>query len=130
MTHPVKIITISIERSADTVYQFASNPENFPKWVGFVESIARDGERWTARTNMGDIKIKFCPSNNFGVIDHEVTLPDGQTVLNPMRVVPNNDGSQFTFILFWMPGRPENDFNEDAEAVKRDLEKLKEILES
>ena len=129
MTHPVRIITISIDTSPDAVYQFASNPENFPKWVDFVESITRDGDLWIGKTKMGDIKIRFCPINKVGVLDHEVTLPNGQTVLNPMRVVPNNDGSQFTFILFWMPGRPEKEFNEDAEAVRKDLQNLKEILE-
>ena len=129
MTYPVNIVNISINKSADTVYRFVSNPENFPKWVAFVETVRRQGDAWIAKTDLGELKIKFCPINDIGVIDHEVTLPNGQKVLNPMRVVPNNDGCEFTFILFWMPGRTENEFNEDADAVRKDLEKLKEIME-
>lgn len=129
MTYPVKMINISINKSADDVYRFASNPENFPKWVQFVQTVTKQGDIWIGKTDMGDIKIKFSPTNAYGVIDHDVTLPNGQIVMNPMRVVANNDGCEFTFILFWMPGRTEKEFNEDAEAVRKDLVKLKEIME-
>ena len=32
MTFTAKHISVSINRSAGQVYEFASNPENFPKW--------------------------------------------------------------------------------------------------
>jgi hypothetical protein len=129
MTYPVKNISVSINRPANEVYQFTSNPENFPKWVEFVKSITKQGEIWIGKTNNGDIKIKFAAPNNFGVIDHQVTLPDGVTVNNPMRVIANNKGSEFTFTLFWLPNRTEDEFNKDAKAVTGDLQKLKEIME-
>lgn len=129
MTYPVRIINISINKSADAVYQFTSNPENFPKWVDFVKSLTKQGDIWIGKTDIGDIKIKFSPINNMGVLDHEVIFPDGQMVNNPMRVVANNNGCEFTFMLLWMPNRTEKEFNEDAKAVAGDLQKLKEILE-
>jgi hypothetical protein len=129
MTYPVKNITVSINRSADEVYQFASNPENFPKWVAFVKSMSNQGDVWLGKTDLGDIKIKWPPANDFGIMDHQVTLPTGETVNNPMRVIPNNKGCEFIFTIFWMPNRTEKQFTEDAEAVTRDLKKLKEIME-
>jgi hypothetical protein len=81
------------------------------------------------KTDLGDIKVKWTPVNDFGIMDHQVTLTTGETVNNPMRVVSNNKGCEFIFTLFWMPGRTEKQFTEDAEAVTRDLQKLKEILE-
>jgi hypothetical protein len=129
MTYPVKIISVSINSPAEAVYQFASHPENFPKWVAFVESITQQGESWLAKTNIGDIKIKFTPQNDFGIIDHVVTMASGETVNNHMRVIRNNHGSEFTFTLFKMPGRTEEEFNDDAKAVTADLHKLKEIME-
>jgi len=36
---------------------------------------------------------------------------------------------KFTFTLFKLPGRTEEEFTEDAKAVKADLQKLKEIME-
>jgi hypothetical protein len=129
MTYPVKNISISINRSAEEVYQFASNPENFPKWIAFIKSMTNQGQFWIGKTDLGDIRITFCPLNNFGIVDHEVTFANGATVNNPMRAVANNKGCEFIFTLFWMPDKTEEEFNEDAEAVTRDLQKLKEILE-
>jgi uncharacterized membrane protein len=34
MTFMAKHISVSINRSAAQVYEFASNPENLPKWAG------------------------------------------------------------------------------------------------
>ena len=130
MTYPVKNISVSINKPARDVYQFAANPENFPKWVQFVKSIARNNESWIAETDLGTIKMKFAPQNEFGIIDHHVTLDNGNTIYNPMRVIANNKGCEFIFTLFWLPGPSETEFNEDAKAVTNDLHKLKEIMET
>src|SRR3990170_7057892 len=129
MTYPVKNISVSINKSAEEVYQFTSNPENFPKWIEFIKSMTNHGEFWIGKTDIGDLKIKFAPPNDFGIVDHQVTFANGATVNNPMRAIANNKGCEFTFTLFWMPDRTEKEFNEDAKAVTRDLQKLKEILE-
>ncbi len=129
MTYPVKHISISINKSAGEVYQFTSNPENFPKWIAFIKSMTNHGEFWIGKTDLGDIKIKFAPLNDFGIVDHQVTLANGEPVNNPMRVVANNKGCEFTFTLLWLPDRTEKEFNEDAQAVAADLQKLKEIVE-
>lgn len=126
MTH----ITITINRPAGEVYQFASNPENFLKWVAFIKSMARQENTWHATTDVGDIKIEWPPQNDFGIMDHTVTVATGERINNPMRVVTNGDGCEFTFTLFRIPGRTDKEFEDDAEAVKKDLEKLKEIMES
>lgn len=129
ITYPVKNISISINRPAEEVYQFASNPENFPKWISFIKSMTNQGDIWIGETDLGDIKIKLTPPNIFGIIDHQVTLSNGEAVNNPMRAVANNKGCEFIFTLFWMPNRTEEEFNEDANAVAQDLQQLKTILE-
>jgi hypothetical protein len=128
-TYPVRLINLSIEKPASDVYRFASNPENFPKWVAFVKSIRKQGDIWIGETTLGTLRIKFSAANDFGVIDHDVTLPTGETIYNPMRVIANHNGCEFVFTLFRMPGRSDNEFEEDARAVTKDLQKLKEIME-
>jgi hypothetical protein len=134
MTYPVKNISVSINKPADEVYLFASKPENFPAWIEFIGSMGKEkgnnGNIWFAETGLGNLKIEFVPQNNFGIIDHLVTLPDGSTVNNHMRVIANGNGSEFIFTLFWMPDRTEEEFIQDAKAVERDLRTLKKILES
>jgi hypothetical protein len=47
-----------------------------------------------------------------------------------MRVVPNDDGSELIFTVYQRPGMSDEVFAEDANAVTRDLERLKTLLES
>jgi hypothetical protein len=78
---------------------------------------------------LGKVKIRFADQNAFGVLDHDVTLPSGVTVHNPMRVIPNDRGSEVVFTLFRRPGVSEAKFAEDARWVARDLRALKALLE-
>jgi hypothetical protein len=123
-------VSVSIDLPAAQVYEFASNPENLPAWASGLGSAFRNinGE-WIAESPMGRISIKFCRNNDFGVLDHDVTLPSGETINNPMRVVANNDGSEMIFTLYQRPGMSNQMFDEDAAAVTRDFEKLKSLLE-
>jgi hypothetical protein len=130
MIYPVKNISVSINKPAYTVYQFVSNPENLPAWVEFIKSVTRENRNtWIAETELGSIKIEFVPENEYGIIDHMVTLPDNSIVNNPMRVIENGTGSELVFTLLWMPGKTEEEFNQDANSVESDLNKLKLILE-
>jgi len=123
-------ICVSINCSADEVYEFASNPKNLPKWAaGLSGSIKNINGDWIAESPMGRIKVKFAGKNKFGILDHDVTLPSGEKVYNPMRVFPNNNGSELIFTLYQRPDMSDKMFAEDAKLVKRDLEKLKSLLE-
>lgn len=123
-------ISVSINRPADQVYEFASNPENLPKWAaGLSGSINNVNGDWIAESPMGRVKVNFAEKNKFGILDHDVTLPSGEKVYNPMRVFPNNDGSELVFTLYRRPGMSDQMFAEDAKAVTKDLEKLKTLLE-
>ena len=70
------------------------------------------------------------PRNDFGVLDHTVTVAPGVHVTNPMRVVPNADGSEVLFTLFQPPGMSDEQFRADARLVRGDLVSLKAALES
>lgn len=129
MTYAVKNVHVSINKTADEVYQFASQPENFPKWVKLFQSMSKQDDHWIGKTAQGDVTIKWAPPNNFYILDHHVIFPNGETVFNAMRIVPNNKGCEFVFTLFQRPGRTEADFEEDAGLVKADLETLKRIME-
>jgi hypothetical protein len=131
MTYPVKHISISINRPATEVYKFISNPENFPKWVAFVTSISkRGGDVWIGKTDFGDTRIIFTPTNEFGIADYWVIFRNCVTVNNPMRVVQHNNSCEVIFTLFPMPGGSEDDLKKDAQAVLKNLRKLKDIMES
>ena len=64
-----------------------------------------------------------------GVLDHDVVTPEG-VVHIAMRVMPNGDGAEFTFLLLQMPGMTDAEFERDAGTVMGDLLRLKEIMEA
>jgi hypothetical protein len=130
MTFTAKHISVSINRSAAQVYEFASNPENLPNWAaGLSGSIRKVNDDWIAESPMGTVKVKFTETNKFGILDHDVTLPSGVKVYNPMRVFPNSDGSELVFTLYRRQDVSDQEFAEDATAVEKDLAKLKTLLE-
>jgi hypothetical protein len=126
-------LSIRIERPAAAVYGYAGDPANLPQWAaGLAESAVRMVEgRWVADSPMGEVGVQFAPPNEFGVLDHDVTLPGGQVVYNPMRVIPDGDGS--SEVIFTVRHRPEmsdDEFAHDQAAVAADLAALKRILET
>jgi hypothetical protein len=80
-------------------------------------------------TPAGPLGFRFVPRNDLGVLDHYVTPPGGPETLNPMRVVPNGEGSEVLFTLCAPPGVPDEAWAEDARLVARDLAALKALLE-
>lgn len=129
-TFVARHIHVSILKSSDQVYEFASNPENLPTWAaGLSGSIKKRNGDWVSESPMGEVKVKFADKNQFGVLDHEVTLPTGVKVYNPMRVFPNNNGCEVVFTVYRRQNVSEEQFTADAQAVERDLKKLKETLE-
>lgn len=56
-------------------------------------------------------------------------IDSGVVVHNPMRVLPNGEGSEFVFSLFRQPGMTDEQFSADRIAVEKDLQRLKELLE-
>jgi hypothetical protein len=130
LTFKSRHVNISISRSADKVYDFVSNPQNLPLWAGGLSgSIKNVNGEWVAESPMGTVKIRFADKNRFGILDHDVTLPSGETFNNPMRVISNGDGSELVFTLYQRPGMSDSDFEKDEEQIKTDLAKLKTLIE-
>ncbi|WP_203186901.1 SRPBCC family protein [Streptomyces pratensis] len=123
-------IGIHIDRPAREVYDYASDPSHLPEWAaGLGSSIERTDGQWAADSPMGRILIDFAPRNDYGVLDHDVTLPTGETVHNPLRVIADTDGCEVVFTLRRRPDTGADEFRRDAEAVSADLATLKRLME-
>jgi hypothetical protein len=127
---PAKIVHISIDRDWRDVYDFASKPENMPLWAsGLASGLEPDGEDWIATGVLGMVRVSFVPPNEFGVIDHTVTIESGLRVYNALRVVPNGDGCEIMFTLLRLPGMTDEQFAADAAHIRKDIEALKGLME-
>lgn len=122
-------VSVGIAIDPETVYAYASEPTHLPVWApGFVHSIVRQGNHWIAQTSLGPARFRFAPANEFGVLDHDVELPSS-TFHNPMRVIPNGEGSEVLFTLVQLPGVPNAQFERDLDAVRADLNTLRTVVE-
>jgi hypothetical protein len=127
----VRHISITIHAAPERVYEYASDPRNLPAWAaGLATGIENVDGQWRADSPLGRISIRFTPRNDLGVLDHDVTLPSGVTVHNPLRVLPNGAVSEVVFSVFRQPDVSDARFEDDTRAVTRDLEALKRVLES
>ena len=130
-TLPARIIHRSVRCDWRMLYDFAAQPQNMPRWAsGLASGLTRDGEDWIADGGpVGKVRVRFAPANDFGVIDHRVTLPDGRHVDNALRVVPNGDGAEVMFTLLRQPDMDDAAFESDAAHVARDLDALAGLME-
>lgn len=130
-TLPARIVHRAIARDWRAVYAFAGNPENMPLWAsGLASGLTREGDGWIADGGpIGNVRVRFAPPNDFGVIDHTVTLPNGLVVENALRVVPNGDGAEVMFTLSRQPDMDDAAFESDAAHVARDLDVLAKLME-
>ena len=127
-------LAVRVDRPAEDVYAYASQPANLPEWahgLGGTGTVERMDGRWVATSSpLGRVEIAFAPDNDLGVLDHDVTLPSGETVHNPVRVLADGAGSEVVFTLRRRPGMSDADFQRDADTVAADLDRLKRLMES
>jgi hypothetical protein len=109
-----RTLSVRIERPLREVYDFLADPANFARWAAGMSQ---------------DANITFATPNEYGILDHTVSLPSGQEVYVPMRTIRNGTGTEVLFTLFRPPDMSTQAFHDDEGAVRRDLEALKALLE-
>jgi hypothetical protein len=131
MPSETRHLSVWIDRPPGEVYDYTSDPGHIPDWApGLGRAVENVDGEWFVVTDAGRLRVVFAARNLFGVLDHDVTVPSGDVVHNPMRVIPDGGGSEVTFTLRRRPEMTDDDFNRDAGLVQADLERLKAILES
>lgn len=122
-------LSVVIRRPPSEVYDLASDPARLPDWAAglAVGSVGVDDDELVVDSPEGRIRVRFVPSNSLGVLDHEVTLPDGTTTLNPLRVVAHPSGAEVVFTIRQFGD--DDAFDRDCEMVTADLGRLTRLLE-
>lgn len=128
----VQHVSVAVDKPPAEVYAYAANPANLPRWAkGLANApVELEGKDLIVQSPMGRVTVRFSERNRHGILDHDVTLPTGETVHNPMRVLPNARGSEVVFSVFRRPGVDDKKFRADTDAVKRDLQALKSLVEA
>jgi hypothetical protein len=130
--HDTVHVSTSIARPAKDVYDFVVDPINLSLWASGLahQPVQHIDGHWVVESPMGRVTVRFVPLNLYGILDHDVTLPDGRTVTNPMRVLPNGDGSDIVFTVRRSDGMSDDEFATDVDTVRRDLDTLRFLMEN
>ena len=125
-------LSVVVEVDPRDVYDYAADPAHLPHWAAGLASgaVSAEGSVLVVDSPMGRVTVRFVPRNDLGVLDHDVELPTGQVVTNPLRVLQHPDGAEVVFTLRQLPGVSDDDFERDAEAVRADLARLAAALEA
>jgi hypothetical protein len=114
-----------IAASPEAVYEYASDVDNLPRWAaGLAQAaVVREGDSLFVESPMGRVEVRFVERNRFGVLDHDVTLPTGTVVTNPVRVLSHPEGAEVVFTVRQIE-LDDDEFARDIELVAKDLERL------
>ena len=123
-------ISTVIHRTPDEVYDYASAPANLPRWAAGLATaeVTVDGDTLVVDSPMGTVRVRFAPRNHAGILDHQVTLPDGSIVHNVLRVLPHPHGAEVVLSLRQLTD-DDDEFEQDAATVAADLDRLRGLLE-
>lgn len=126
-------IVLHIDYPYEATYRFLADPQNFASWAAIDGNSYRplgNGD-WAAMTGFGGIRhFRFTPANSFGVLDHAVFVPGEPLLWTPMRVMPNEEGTDLAFTFYQRPGTSEAEFASAIEWVTTDFLTLKTLLEA
>ncbi|SMQ57798.1 Polyketide cyclase / dehydrase and lipid transport [Plantibacter sp. VKM Ac-1784] len=114
-----------IGASPEAVYEYASDIDNLPRWAaGLAQAeVVREGDSLFVESPMGRVEVRFVERNRFGVLDHDVTLPSGTVVTNPVRVLAHPEGAEVVFTVRQIE-LDDDAFARDVAMVAADLERL------
>jgi hypothetical protein len=126
-----EVIHVSILAPSREVIAFLVDVHNWTTWAPWLRSVSRSSDRgWTLDTDAGPTRVRFVEQNGLGVLDHEVMLPSGISVLNSMRVLANGSGSELIMVVFQSPEVSSGQFERDVEAIRDDLARIKTLSET
>ena len=123
-------VSTVIHRPAAEVYAYVAEPDHLVAWAsGLAQGeLERQGDSLLVDSPMGRVTVRFVARNDLGVLDHDVTLPSGTVVTNPVRVLEHPDGAEVLFTVRQIE-LDDEELERDVRRVAADLTRLKAILE-
>lgn len=119
-----------VNHTVAEVMSVAADLTRLPEWAqGFAAGAEPDGDGWVIEAPFGRVRAVFDLDVEKGILDHDVTMPDGTVVHNRLRVEPRPHGSDIVFTVLRLPGMTEAQLEADAAAVAADLRRLAELCE-
>lgn len=115
----------SIQADPQTVFDFVADPRTLPRWApGVARAVRPDGDHWILDNGEGETRIAVRASREHGTVD--LLSADDPRLGAFTRVLPNGDGSEYQFTLFFPPGTPDDAIAAQMAVVEGELAAVRE----
>jgi hypothetical protein len=117
---------ISIQAPPETVLDLVGDPRALPRWApNFATTVEPDGEHWTVN---GELGIHLRVDRELGTAD--ILRTSNLRTGAYSRVIPNGEGSEFLFTLFFPDGTEEAAVRRQMEVVEEELLTIRSLCEA
>ncbi|TWD81734.1 polyketide cyclase/dehydrase/lipid transport protein [Kribbella amoyensis] len=116
--------SLAIDAPPATVLDFLADPRNLPRWApGVAKSVRVDGDDWLLDNGETEVRITPRTSLRHGTVD--LLTGPGAGVFT--RVLPNGDGSEYQFTLFFPADTPEAAVEDQLKIVEAELRTVRDL---
>lgn len=117
--------SISIQATPETVLDVVGDARTLPRWApNFARTIWADDGHWVIN---GDARIDVRVGYEHGTVDIVSVEDPARGAFS--RVVPNGDGSEYLFTLFFGDAAGEDDVAKQMAVVEEELRAVRALCE-
>lgn len=116
--------TLSIAAAPARVVGYLDDPRNLPEWApAFATEVRVAGEEIVVNPGPAEMRMKLMTAAQAGTVDLVAAAAPRLGVF--MRVLPNGEGSEVLFTLFFPDGTPEDAVEQQMAEVEAELERVR-----
>ncbi len=120
--------SIAIAASPDVVLDVVGDPDNLPRWAPrFAPAVRPDKDLWVISRDGEEFNIRVRVDRDHGTVD--LLAADQPTRGAFTRVVPNGQGSEYLFTLFFPAGTEQTAVCDQMAIVDDELNAVRELCE-
>ncbi|QNE16735.1 SRPBCC family protein [Kribbella qitaiheensis] len=120
--------TISIAATPSEVFDFVADARNLPRWApGFAPTIEPSGDEWVVDNGTDQLRLIVRGSREHGTVD--ILRAQDHRVGGFTRVLPNGDGSEYQFTIFFPAGTPETAVADQLKIIEDELQAVRKFCE-
>jgi len=124
-----KTRTISIDATPDAVLNVVADPYRLPSWApNFARAVRPAGDDWLIQSVGAEALITVRVSRDQGTLDLLAARDHRRGAFS--RVLPNGDGSEYIFTLFFSRGTEETAIAAQMAIVDVELQTVRSLSEN
>jgi hypothetical protein len=121
--------TRTIAAPPSAVLDVLGDARNLPRWApAFARSVRQSGDHWVVDSGAGELVVDLRVAREQGTVDLTSSTDRRRGAF--LRVLPNADGSECLFTLFFGDGTPDEAVAAQMATVEDELARIASLAEA